>query len=78
MCLKYKERVGGLLLWETNHESPSNTMEVEEGALRLVRDAFGDKDFYEILNIKKSATEKEIKRAYRKLALKCVRCLIFD
>ena len=31
---------------------------------------FADKDYYKILGVKKDATEKQIKKAFRKLALK--------
>ena len=32
--------------------------------------SFAKKDYYEILGIKKTATDRDIKRAFRKLALK--------
>jgi DnaJ-class molecular chaperone len=36
----------------------------------LAEVAFGDKDYYRTLGIKKGATDKEVKKAFRKLALK--------
>lgn len=36
---------------------------------RFVSEAFGQKSFYEILNIDKSSSEDEVRRAYRRLAL---------
>lgn len=48
-------------------------MEVEEGAMESIQAAFGETDFYVILGIEKNADRKAIKRAYRKMALKCVR-----
>ena len=39
----------------------------------IVREAFGKAGLYEILNVKKTATAAEIKKAYFKLALQFVR-----
>ena len=48
-------------------------MEVEHGGLEHVESVFGkNKSFYEILNVSKNGTQKEIKKAYRKMALKFV------
>lgn len=43
----------------------------------LIYAQFGENcDLYDVLGVTKSATEKEITRAYRKLALKYVRACI--
>lgn len=38
--------------------------------LEEIKDAFGDKSFYDILNIEKSATKNDIRKAYYQLSLK--------
>jgi DnaJ-class molecular chaperone len=40
-----------------------------EQAAKFIRDNFGSKSFYEILDVSRDAPESDIKRAYRKLAL---------
>ena len=47
-----------------------NLIETFEDAYSNVNPNFKSKDFYENLGIKKNATEKDIKKAYRKLAMK--------
>ena len=42
----------------------------ENHSEKLLFEAFGDKSIYEILEIAKTASDEDIKRAYRKLALK--------
>ena len=42
----------------------------EGHSLRILKDAFGDKTIYEILEVGVKATGEEIKKAYRKLALR--------
>lgn len=42
----------------------------EDHGAQLLKEAFGEKSIYEILNISKDADEDAIKKAYRKLALK--------
>ena len=45
-------------------------MDSDDGAFRILKDAFGDKTIYEILEVGVKATCEEIKKAYRKLALR--------
>lgn len=49
-----------------SHEEPKFTTEQQEEAVRVSK----LKNYYDILGIKKEATEDDIKRAYRKLAIK--------
>jgi DnaJ homolog subfamily C member 9 len=48
----------------------SNGSKNESGLLNECQKLFGLKDLYEILNLKKTATVNEIKKAYHKLSLK--------
>ena len=41
-----------------------------EQASNFIKQIFGEKSLYDILEVQKSASEEQIKKAYRKLALK--------
>lgn len=44
--------------------------EYSQDDVKRCKDVLGKKDYYEILGIPRTATEDEIKKAYRKLALR--------
>lgn len=50
---------------ETEKKAPEYTKEQEEAVIRIKK----CKDYYEILGINKDATDSEIKKSYKKLAL---------
>lgn len=50
---------------ETEKKAPEFTKEQEESVMRIKK----CKDYYEILSVSKDATDSEIKKAYKKLAL---------
>lgn len=68
-CLNSKSLL--LLLHRSSSYLPisRSTMDERHGA-QLLKEVFGDKSIYEILNIAKDADEDAVKKAYRKLALK--------
>jgi curved DNA-binding protein CbpA len=44
--------------------------EEEDHSMKFIKSVFGDQSFYDILSVKKDCTADEIKKSYRKLALK--------
>jgi DnaJ homolog subfamily A member 2 len=45
-------------------------MEQEDHVAKQIAAAFGDKSLYEVFEVARDATEEQIKKAYRQLALK--------
>jgi len=55
---------------KVEEEEEDTTPKYTDEDVRLCKEIMGKKDYYDILGVKKESTDDEIKKAYRKLALK--------